>query len=123
MDSLKAEYDQFSSLLYDTLTWVDEQAMEYIKLHKFYTVSRRDTSGVAAEESVVEGMRVNYQKLIMALYEPLPHKNDAEAPLRRDLKKKSSSTISGTEPATPPSMPLQYEQQHQCRVGCRFHLP
>lgn len=90
LGSLKAVYDQFSSLLFDVLNWVDDQALEHIKLQEIYSVSRDEISGAVAGKSAVEGMRDTYQKRIMLPYEALQHKKESEA-ARRDLKKKIKS--------------------------------
>lgn len=86
--NLKNVYDQFSSLLFDVLAWVDDQALEHIKLQEIYSVSRSEIS--AAGQSAVIEMKNIYQQRIMDPYEAIQHKKEAEV-ARREFKKKVKS--------------------------------
>lgn len=86
--SLKNVYDQFSSLLFDVLAWVDDQALKYIKRQEIYSVSRSEIS--AAGQSAVAAMKSIYQQRIMDPYEAIQHKKEAEV-ARREFKKKVKS--------------------------------
>lgn len=88
LGNLKAVYEQFPSLLHNVITWVDEQALDHIKLQEIYTVSRSDLSN--AGQSSVDGMKRTYQERIMDPYEAIQHKKEADA-ARRELKKKIKS--------------------------------
>lgn len=86
--NLKNVRDQFSSLLYDVLKQVDKEALAHVKRQDIYSVSRSDIS-VAGKDALIK-IRSTYQERIMAPYEALEHKKEAEA-ARRELRKKIKS--------------------------------
>lgn len=86
--NLKNVRDQFSSLLYDVLKQVDEEALAHVKRQEIYSVSRSDIS-VAGKDALIK-IRSTYQERIMAPYEALEHKKEAEA-ARREFRKKIKS--------------------------------